>query len=139
MHFYIDRINNRSVLKMKDWYKLKLQTPGTIKSFSWAKKLIHKAKYGENVASIEVVQVVLVQCNLVDNQYQKKSEVLYMFTPNNSNNYLLNVEPSNLTFLKTYKTEFVDVDLSICWSLTDPNGRLLEIKHKVNLTLLINR
>ena len=139
MHFYIDRINNRSVLKMKDWYKLKLQTPGTIKSFSWAKKLIHKAKYGENVASIEVVQVVLVQCNLVDNQYQKKSEVLYMFTPNNSNNYLLNVEPSNLTFLKTYKTEFVDVDLSICWSLADPNGRLLEIKHKVNLTLLINR
>ena len=127
------------MLKMKDWYKLKLQTPGTIKSFSWAKKLIHKAKYGENVPSIEVVQVVLVQCNLVDNQYQKKSEVLYMFTPNNSNNYLLNVEPSNLTFLKTYKTEFVDVDLSIGWSLTDPNGRLLEIKHKVNLTLLVNR
>ena len=37
-----------------------------------------------------------------------------MFTPNNSNNYLLNVEPSNLIFLKTYKTEFVDADLSIC-------------------------
>ena len=49
---------------------------------------------GENVPSLEVVEVVLVQCNLVDNQYQKKSEVLYTFTPNYFYAYLLNVEPS---------------------------------------------
>ena len=52
------------------------------------------------------VEVVLVQCNLVDNQYQQKSEVLYNFTPSKSYAYLLNVEPSNLLFLNTYNTEF---------------------------------
>ena len=40
----------------------------------------------------------------VDNQYQQKSEVLYTFSPNKFYAYLLNVEPSNSVFLKTYKT-----------------------------------
>ena len=56
--------------------------------------------------SLEVIEVVLVQCSLVDNQYQKKSDVLYTYTPNRSNAYLLKVEPSNLVFLKIYITEF---------------------------------
>ena len=56
--------------------------------------------------SLEVVEVVLVQYNLVDNQYQQTPEVLYTFTPNKSYAYLLNVEPSNLVFLKTYNSEF---------------------------------
>ena len=43
---------------------------------------IDKTKIGEDVPSLEVVEVVLVQCNLVDNQYQQKSEVLYNFTRN---------------------------------------------------------
>ena len=45
--------------------------------------------------SLEVVEVDLVQCNLVDSQYQQKSGVLYAFTPNKSYAYLLNVEPNN--------------------------------------------
>ena len=56
--------------------------------------------------SLEVVEVVEVQCNLIDDQYQQKSEVSYNFTPNKSFVYLLNVEPSNLLFLKIYNTEF---------------------------------
>ena len=55
-------------------------------------------------ASLEVVEVVLVQCNLVDNQYQQKSEELYTFTPDKSYACLLNVKSSNLRFLKTYST-----------------------------------
>ena len=55
------------------------------------------------VRSLESFEVALVQCNLVDNQYQRKSKVLYTFTPNKSHAYLLNVEPSNLVFLKTDK------------------------------------
>ena len=58
------------------------------------------------MASFEVVEIVLIQCNLIDNQYQEKSEVSCTFTPNNSYPYLLNVEPSNLVFLKTYNTKF---------------------------------
>ena len=72
-----------------------------MKLFDSAKKLIEKTKNEEYVLSLEVVEVILVQCNLVDNQYQQKSEVLYTFTANKSYAYLLNVEPSNLVFLKT--------------------------------------
>ena len=72
-----------------------------MKLFGSPKKLIVKSKKVENVASLEVVEVVLVQCNLVDNQYQQKSEVLYTFMPNKFYAYLLNVEPSNLVSLKT--------------------------------------
>ena len=58
---------------------------------------------------LEVVEVVWVQCKLVDNQYQQKSEVLYEFTPNKSYAYLIIVKPSNLVFLKTYNTEFDEI------------------------------
>ena len=46
------------------------------------KKVIDSTKNGENVPSFEIVKVVLIHCNLVDNQYQQKSEVLCNFTPN---------------------------------------------------------
>ena len=78
--------------------------------------------------------VVLVQCNLVDNQYQEKSEI-YTFMPNKSYGYLLNVKPSNLVFLKTYNTESGDVKITF----TDQNGRPLEVEDKVNLVLLIDK
>ena len=55
------------------------------------KKLLEK-KTGENVLILEVVEVVLVQCNLVNNHYQKESKVLYTFTPNKSYVHLLNVK-----------------------------------------------
>ena len=60
-----------------------------MKLFGSTKKLIDKTKNGEKVPlpSIEVVEVVLVQCNLVDKQYQQKYEVLYTFTPNKSHAY----------------------------------------------------
>ena len=74
-------------------------------------------------------------CNLVDNQYQQKFEVLHTFMPNKSYAYLLNVEPSNLVFLKTSNPEFDEIIITF----TDQNGRLLEMEDKVNLTLLINK
>ena len=51
---------------MKDGYKLELQSPGTVKLFGSTKKLIDETKNGENVPSLQVTEVVLVQCNLVD-------------------------------------------------------------------------
>ena len=105
IHVYIKRMNIRLVFKIKDGYKLELQAPETMKLFGSTKKLIDKTKNGENLPSLEVVEVVFVQCNLVDNQYQQKSEVLYTFTQNKSYAYLLNVEPSNLVFLETYITQ----------------------------------
>ena len=71
IHVYINRINNRLMFKIKDGYKLELQTPEKKKKkelFGSTKKLIDKTKSGEQVPSLEVVEVFLVQCNLVDNQ-----------------------------------------------------------------------
>ena len=83
----------------------------------------------------ELVEVVLVQYNLVDNQYQQKSEVLSTFMPNKFYVYLLNFEPKNLMFLKTYNTDFDNITITF----TDQNGRPLEIKDKVNLTFFITK
>ena len=74
-----------------------------MKLFGSTQKLKDKTKNEENVQSLEVVEVVLIQCNLVDNQYQQTSEALYTFMPNKSCTYLLNVEPTIL--VKTYNTE----------------------------------
>ena len=104
-----------------------------MKLFGSIKKLIGKAKNGEKVASLEVVQVILVQFNLLDYQYQQKSEVLCTFTPNKSYAYLLNIEPSSLVFLKTYNIESDEIIITF----TGQNGRPLETGHKVNLTLLV--
>ena len=75
---------------VKTWIQARIQTYEIMKSLGSTKKLIDKAKNEENVPSLEVAEVVLVQCSLVDNKYQRKSEVLYTFTPNKSYAYLLN-------------------------------------------------
>ena len=67
---FTSRINNRLVFKSKDEYRLELQTPDTMQLFSRTKKLMKKkTKNGENILSLEVVDVFLVKCNLVHNLY----------------------------------------------------------------------
>ena len=78
--------------------------PEIMKLFGSTKKNNRQTKNREKVPSLEVVEVFLVQCNLEDNQYQQIFEVLYSFTSNKIYAYLLNVEPRNLVFLKTYNT-----------------------------------
>ena len=56
--------------KIKDVYKLELQTPEKMKLFSSTRNLANKNKNIEKVASLEVVEVVSIQWKLVDNQYQ---------------------------------------------------------------------
>ena len=135
IYVFINQINNKLVFKIKGGSKLELQIPEKMKLPGSTKKLIEKIKNGEHVSSLEAVKVALVQCKLVDNQYQEKPEVLYTFTPNKSYAYLLNVEPSNLVFLKTLNTEFDEIIITF----TNQNDRPLEIEVKVNLTLLIKK
>ena len=59
-----------------------------MKLFGSTQKLIDKTKSGEHVTSLELVELVLVKCNLPDNQYQQTSEVSFTFTPNKSYAYL---------------------------------------------------
>ena len=67
IHVYMNRTNKRLVFKIKDGYKLELQTSETMNLFGSIKKLIGKTKNGEKVPSLQVVKIDLVQCNLVDN------------------------------------------------------------------------
>ena len=72
---------------------------------------------------------------IVDAVTKSNDEVLYTFSPNKSSAYLLNVEPINLVFLKTYNSGFHEIIITF----TDQNDRQLDIQDKVNLTLLINK
>ena len=119
IHVYINRINDRLVFKITDGYKLELKTPETMKLFGGTRKLMEKIRNGEKVPILEVVEVVLVQCNLVNNTYQQKSEVLYTFTSNKCCASLLNVELSDLVFLKTYNTKLDEIVITF----TNQNGR----------------
>ena len=85
-----------------------------MKLFRSTKKLIGKTKNGKSVSSLVMVKGVLAQCNLIDNQCQQKLWALYSFMPNKSYAYLLNIEASNLVFLRTYNTEFDEYDHNIC-------------------------
>ena len=71
IHVYINRINNRLVVKIKGWFKIGLQIPKTMKLFGSTKKLIDKTKNEEKVPTLEVVEVFLVQFNLANNQHQQ--------------------------------------------------------------------
>ena len=60
IYVFIKRTSNGLVFKIKDGYKLELQTPESMKLFGSTKKLIDKTKNGENVPNLEIVKVVLV-------------------------------------------------------------------------------
>ena len=81
----------------------------------------------------EVTEVVLVHCNLVNNDYQEDSRVLHTFVPNKPFVNLLEVAPTNFIPLKTFNSEFSYMEV---W-FTDQNCQPLEIEDRINLTLVI--
>ena len=70
---------------------------------------IAKDKNGENVPNLEISQVVLVYCNLVNNDYQQDSRMLYIFVPSKPFGSLLKFSPKNRIFLKTFNSEFQEI------------------------------
>ena len=70
---YVHKIENRVTFKIKIRYYLELLTPETMKLLGSTKSKITKDKNGENAPRLEVVQLVLVHCNLVNNDYQQNS------------------------------------------------------------------
>ena len=94
---------------------------------------ITKDKNGENVPHLEISEVVLNHCNIVNNDYQQDSRVLYTFVPNKSFSSLLEISPTNHIFLKTFNSKYQNIE--VCF--TDQNSQLLEIEDRINLTLII--
>ena len=72
----INWICNRLAFKIEDEYMQELQMPETIQLFGSKTKLIGKTKTGEKVPSLEVVEVLLIQCNLVANQFDSNPQPL---------------------------------------------------------------
>ena len=72
-----------------------------------SKSKITKHENGENVSNLEIAEVVLVHCNIVNNIYQQNSRVLYKFIPNKSFGQLLDISPKNVIFLKTWFRIFI--------------------------------
>ena len=70
----------------------------TIKLLDSEKKLVGKTNNGETLSNLEVVELVLLQRNLAENQYQQKLVVLFSFISNKSLPIVWNVEPNNLVF-----------------------------------------
>ena len=96
------------------------------------KKYVDQDKAGEDITKLESVVVVLVNCNLVNNNYQHLSKVLFTFVPNKQFGQLINISPHSLTMLSTANTEFSFIKV---W-FTDQNSESLEIEDNVNLTLI---
>ena len=72
---------------------------------------ITKDKNGEKVPHLEIVELVLVHCNLVNNDCQQDSRILYTFVPNKTFGSLLEISPTNQVFLKTFNSEFQEVKI----------------------------
>ena len=94
---------------------------------------ITKDRNGENVPYLEITEVVLVHCNMVNNDYQQDSRVLYTFVPNKSFGSLLDISPSNHIFLETFNSKYDEI---VVW-FTDQNSKPLEIEDRINLTMVI--
>ena len=133
IRMYINRIENRITLKIKNGYYLELLTPETMKLLGSTESKITKDKNGENVPHLKIVELVLVHCNLVNNDYQQDSRILYTFVPNKPFGSLFEISPTNQIFLKTFNSEFQEVKV---W-FTDQTSKPLELEDKINITLII--
>ena len=133
IRMYINRIENRITFKIKTGYYLELLTPETMKLLGSTESKITNNKNGENVPHLEIVELVLVYCNLVNNDYQQDSRILYTFVSNKTFGSLLEISPTNQVFLKKFNSEFQEVKI---W-FTDQPSKPFELEDKINITLII--
>ena len=93
---------------------------------------ITKDKNGENVPHLEITEVVLVHCDIVNNDYQQDSRVLHTFVPNRLFDSLLEISPTNHIFLKTFNSEYDEIKV---W-FNDQNSQPLEVEDRISLTIV---
>ena len=133
IEIFVSRNKNRITFKIKNRYYLELLTPETMKLIGSTERKITGEKNDENVPHLNVVELVLIHCNIVHNCYQQNSRILYTFVPNKPFGSLLEISPLNHIFLKTFNSEFQEIKV---W-LTDQNNNPLAVEDKINITLII--
>ena len=95
---YVNKIENRITFKIETEYYVELLTPETIKLLRSTRSKITENKTVENVPYLEIPEVILVHCNIVNSYSQPHSRVLYTFVPNKSFGQLLDISPEIVIF-----------------------------------------
>ena len=108
---YVNKIENRITFKIKNGYSLELLTSETMKLLGSTENKISKDKNSENVPPLEITEVALVHCNIVNNDYQQDSRVLYAFVPSKTFGSLLEISSTNHIFLKIFNSEFQTINV----------------------------
>ena len=119
---YVNKIENRIIYEIKIRYYLQILTPQTMKLLGSTKSKITKDKDVENMPHLEITEVVLINCIIVNNNYQQDSRVLFTFVPNKSFGLLLHISSKNF-ILKTFNSGFSKIEVLF----TDQNSKPLEI------------
>ena len=132
--YILKKHSDRITFKIKSGYYVDLLTPETMKLLVSTESKITKNKNDENVPHLEVAELVLFHCNLVNNDYQQDSRTLYTFVPNKTFGSLLEISPTSHVFLKIFNSEFQEIKV---W-FTDQTRKPLEVEDKINVTLIIN-
>ena len=133
VQIYVNKIENGITFKIKDGYSLELLTPGTMNLLGSTENKTTKNKNGENVPHLEITEVVLIHCNIVNNDYQQDSRVLYPSVPNKPFGNILEISSTNHIFLKTFNSEYDEI---IVW-FTDQNSQPLQTEDRINLTIVV--
>ena len=95
---YVNKIENTIKFKIKKGYSLELLTPETMKLLGSTENKITEDKNCENVPHLEITEVVLVHCDVVNNDYQQDSRVLYTLAPNKTFGSLLDISQQIISF-----------------------------------------
>ena len=103
---YVNIIRNRITFKVKTGYHLERLTPEIMKLLGSTKSKMIKDENGKNVPHLEITEVVLINYNIVNDDYQLDLIVLYTFVLNKSFGQLLNILPKSAIFLKTFNSKF---------------------------------
>lgn len=133
IYIYADSVENRVTFKIKDGSSLELLSDETMKLLGSTTSKIDKDMNGENPPKLEIADVVLVHCNLVDNKYQLNSKILHSFVPDKPFGYLLNITPPHPIKARVLKSKFNMIEV---W-FTDQDINPLKIEDRVSVTLVI--
>ena len=120
VQIYTNKIKNRIVFKINTGYKLELLSPETMKLLGSTKKDVDEDEDAEDVPKLEFVEVVSVHCNLVSNNYQQASKVLFTFVPNKQFGQLITIAPHSLTMLSTTNTYFFSLKHGLLIKIVNP-------------------
>ena len=98
----MNKIENRMTFKLITGYYLKLLTPEMMKLLGSTKNKITKDENGQNVPHLEITKVVLVHCDIIKNDYQQDSRVVYTLVPNRSFVQLLDISTKDSIYFKDF-------------------------------------